>query len=150
MIETSTVEKRQAAAVPYRYDEAGKPEVLLVTSRRQKRWILPKGDVSRGMHGHLAAANEAFEEGGVLGQIDHEPVAQYTQRKRLPTGSPITLTILAYPLYVNTELRTWPETAVRTRKWMPVSQALNAVNDDQISGVLTALILRLAAQQPLR
>ena len=41
----------------------------IVTSRRTRRWVLPKGGIDSGMEGHEAAAQEAFEEAGVTGDI---------------------------------------------------------------------------------
>jgi len=54
----------QSAALPYRYVTKDKIEVLLITSRTQQRWILPKGKIAFGMLPHRSAAREAMEEAG--------------------------------------------------------------------------------------
>ena len=56
--------RTQFAALCYRLRK-GKPEVLLVTSRRSKRWIIPKGWPQNGMLPAQSAAIEALEEAGV-------------------------------------------------------------------------------------
>ena len=56
---------RQVAALPYRIDSSGAAEVMLITSRGTRRWVLPKGNLIKGLDWHQAAAQEAFEEAGV-------------------------------------------------------------------------------------
>ena len=45
----------QVAALPYRFDEGGSLEVLLITSRGGRRWIPPKGNLMKGLARHEAA-----------------------------------------------------------------------------------------------
>ena len=59
----------QVAAIPVRRQDDGKLEVLLVTSRETRRWIVPKGWPWPEVSDHEAAAAEAWEEGGVRGRI---------------------------------------------------------------------------------
>ena len=55
---------RQVAALCWRTGLAGL-EVLLITSRHSKRWILPKGWLQPDLTAAENAAREAFEEAGV-------------------------------------------------------------------------------------
>ena len=58
-----TGEKRsQIAAMPIRRAADGSTELLLVTSRTTRRWIVPKGWPIKGLKDHDAAAREAYEE----------------------------------------------------------------------------------------
>ena len=57
---------RQSAVIPYRKRPNGL-EVLLVTSRKGTRWVLPKGVVEPGMTPAASAAREALEEAGIRG-----------------------------------------------------------------------------------
>ena len=59
---------RQVAAIPFRLDEHGDIEVMLVTSRTTKRFIVPKGWPMKGKSGRKAAMIEAQEEAGVARQ----------------------------------------------------------------------------------
>lgn len=129
--------KRQSAAIPYRVSATGDVEVLLVTSKRKRRWVLPKGKLQRWMLAHASAAVEAFEEAGVLGVVERLPVATYRQRKSGQDGASAEIVIDAYPLRVNTELRSWPEKAIRQRRWVTIEDAMNAVRDTELRSALS-------------
>ena len=62
----SAVLEIQYGALPYRFTDSGGVEILLVTSRSRRRWILPKGLPVDGLEPSEAAAREAFEEAGVF------------------------------------------------------------------------------------
>src|SRR5262249_27670124 len=69
-----TVARRvQYAALPYRLRGRSRTEVMLVTSRETRRWIIPKGWPHKGKAPHHSAAREAFEEAGVVGTIKYGP-----------------------------------------------------------------------------
>ena len=55
----------QVAALPWRIDSDGKLRVLLVTSRTNGKWMLPKGWPMSGKSAGQAAGIEAKQEGGV-------------------------------------------------------------------------------------
>ena len=57
----------QNAGLPYRVTKAGALEILLVTTRQTRRWIIPKGWPIKGLKPANSAAREAFEEAGVSG-----------------------------------------------------------------------------------
>ena len=46
--------------------------MLLVTSRRSKRWIIPKGRPIKGLKPAQAAAREAYAEADVRGKVGRE------------------------------------------------------------------------------
>lgn len=108
----------QSGAIPYRYDAKGEVQVLLVTSRKRGRWILPKGNVRPGMAPHSSAAKEAFEEAGVLGRIDPNPIVIHAKEKDVLQRTAI------YVLAVTTEAPVWPEKHERERRWVTLSEAL--------------------------
>ena len=58
-----------------------KLEIMLVTSRGTRRWIIPKGWPKRGMPPYDTAAKEAFEEAGVLGKVNKRPIGSYPYDK---------------------------------------------------------------------
>ena len=70
---------RQSAVIPHRKGPNGL-EVLLVTSRRGTRWLLPKGVVEPDLTPAVSAQKEAMEEAGVRGQIDDRPLGTYQYR----------------------------------------------------------------------
>ncbi|MCB1509721.1 MAG: NUDIX domain-containing protein, partial [Hyphomicrobiaceae bacterium] len=74
---------RQIAALPYRRRDDGVFEVCLVTSRDTGRWVLPKGWPMRGRTNWEAAAREAYEEAGLVGEIEKSPVGRFPYWKRM-------------------------------------------------------------------
>ena len=61
--------RSQFGALCYRFKN-DQIEFLLITSRRTKRWILPKGWPENHMTPGESAANEAFEEAGALDKLE--------------------------------------------------------------------------------
>lgn len=120
----------QSAAIPYRYDSMGELQVLLVTSRKRGRWILPKGNVRMGMAPHSSAAKEAFEEAGVIGRVDPNPVAVQVKEW---DGS---RRVAVYALAVTTEAPVWPEKHQRSRQWLSLSEALSLVEGRSVRQAL--------------
>jgi 8-oxo-dGTP pyrophosphatase MutT (NUDIX family) len=61
--------------------ERGEPRVLIVTTRRRKRWVLPKGRVEDGERPSTAALREVREEAGVSGKLrGRAGIAEYNTR----------------------------------------------------------------------
>ena len=54
----------QYGALPYRKSKTAGVEVLLVTSRETKRWIIPKGWPIKGLSPKKSAAREAYRGSG--------------------------------------------------------------------------------------
>jgi 8-oxo-dGTP pyrophosphatase MutT (NUDIX family) len=127
----------QSAAIPYRYDSAGELEILLITSRKKGKWVIPKGHVRRGMAAHSSAAKEAFEEAGVLGRTDPNPIATYVRAVRTSDGAP-GLRIAVYPLAVMTEAPVWPEMHQRRRRWTSLDKAIDLVSSKGTRQALTS------------
>lgn len=131
----SAVASSQAAAIPYRKGADGAVEVLLVTSRRRARWVLPKGKVKSGILPRRAAEQEAFEEAGVVGKAASS-IATYCQSKARRGGGHDVISVMAFPLAVTEELNSWPEMTQRQRQWLCVAAAINQVQDDELKRVL--------------
>ena len=55
---------QQSAVIPI-FDD----KIVLITSRRKKRWIIPKGVIELGLAPEDSAAKEALEEAGVVGSV---------------------------------------------------------------------------------
>jgi 8-oxo-dGTP pyrophosphatase MutT (NUDIX family) len=113
---------------------------MLVTSRRTKRWIIPKGWPMRRKEAHATAKREAFEEAGVIGPIGTTPVGSYLYEKRLKEGQVVTCEVLVFPLEVKRQQKDWPEKGSRQIRWLPLANAAAAVQD----GGLGEIIRRLA------
>ena len=121
---------RQSAVIPYRAGADGL-EVLLITSRKRKRWVPPKGVVEPGMTAPASAAKEAEEEAGVQGPVDDRPLGSYRYRK---WGG--TCTVEVFAMKVTEESASWPEADFRTREWMPPEEAASRVDEEELKRIL--------------
>lgn len=118
--------------------------VLLVTSRRDDRWILPKGWIEAGETPANSAAREAFEEAGVTGAVAERPVGSYVYRKKMPAGYAVRARVSVYPLLVHDEHADWPECDERKRRWFSIAQARDDVGDRGLARLLGRLCGRRA------
>lgn len=121
---------RQSAVIPYRLGTNGL-EVLLITSRKRKRWVLPKGVVEPGMTPPASAANEAWEEAGIEGTVDDTPLGAYQYNK---WGG--TCTVDVFAMAVTNEAMDWPEATYRSREWVSLDEAKRRVDEEDLRSIL--------------
>ena len=126
--------RAQVAALPFRRGAEGN-EVLLITTRETKRWIVPKGWPMKGRKDHEAAAIEAAEEAGVTGKIRKRPIGAYTYDKKLADHVE-PCRVMVYRLDVEALVPAWPESEQRTRRWFSVRRGRRA--DDRGTGARPA------------
>jgi len=134
---------RQVAALAY-VGGAADTLVLLISSRETGRWVLPKGWPMRGLTGAQAAAREALEEAGVVGDVALKPIGSYAYRKRLHYFSSVSCEVEVYPLDVREQRLAWPEKAERRLVWLPPTRAAEQVAEPE----LRDLLLRFAPERP--
>lgn len=111
----------QVAALPWRKGESG-VEILLITSRRTKRLIIPKGWPMRHHTGPEVAAIEAMEEAGVAGRIKDRPLGHYSFSKVFD-DCVLPVRVAVFPLRVKEEFSEWREADDRRRIWLSRSEA---------------------------
>jgi 8-oxo-dGTP pyrophosphatase MutT (NUDIX family) len=99
----------QYGVLPYRVDAEGKLEILLITSRERRRWVVPKGNPIPFLLNYESAAREAFEEAGVEGPISTVPIGSYRYEKRRRQGGGSPALVNLYPLRVTRQADAWPE-----------------------------------------
>ena len=143
-IKTQLLPRIQYGALPFR--GAGEAmEILLVTSRETRRWIVPKGWPIRGLSGAEAAAREAYEEAGVTGEIATEAVGSFTYEKVLSKNARrVMCDVALFPLLVTEELNDWPEAGQRERRWMPWQDAVARIREDNLRAVIIQFVLGTA------
>lgn len=129
---------QQVAALPF-VSTGNMIDVLLITSRRRKRWILPKGWPTKNLSLPESAAKEASEEAGVLGPVQTESVGSYDYAKNTKPGYPVPCRVFIYPLLVMQHRLTWREQSERAFKWLSLPEAADRVDDDGVSQVLEDL-----------
>ena len=133
--------RSQYAALPWRLGEG--VEVLLLTSRGTRRWVIPKGWPMKGRKPHTTAAIEALQEAGLLGKIEKKKVGSYHYPKRLKNGAALLCRVDVFPLRVVRQRKSWPEKDQRVTKWYPVEKAAELVHEPELSElfkVFTAMI----------
>jgi len=118
-------------------------EVLLVTSRDTGRWIIPKGWLEKGTKPYDMAAREAFEEAGVIGKVQKEPIGSYTYTKRLSAKKSVECNVQVFLLNVEQDLEDWPEKGQRRKEWMSPSQAALQISESGLVGILLSLGLQV-------
>lgn len=131
----------QSAALPYRWS-AGGPQILLVTSRATRRWVVPKGSIKSGMSSSASAALEAYEEAGVHGRIMRTPVGRYAYSKKNGRRGQLCL-VQVFPLRVQRILRDWPERRQRRREWTTFAIARERVHEAALKRILLRFEARL-------
>jgi len=136
--EKSGAPARQVAALPWRFTQC--LEIMLVSSRETRRWIIPKGWPMAGRGAAAAAAIEALEEAGLLGAIDETPFGRFTYAKKLSRGKSTLCEVDVFPLRVTRQRSHWPEKDQRETRWFEAAAAAACVSDPELGD----LILRFA------
>jgi len=131
--------RRQVAALPWR-GEGDALRILLVSSRETRRWVIPKGWPMKDKPDHGAAAQEAYEEAGLVGVISDQAIGDYEYLKRLKSGAARLVKVDVYPLEVTGELQDWPEKGQRTLEWMTPVEAALAVQEPELRDLITRFV----------
>lgn len=127
--------RTQFAALCYRVKN-DKVQVLLVTSRRTRRWIIPKGWPMDGRTPGDSAAQEAWEEAGVIGRPDQRPLGMFSYNKDMGDEAGLPVAVMVFALKVKSLASDFPEEAERTRKWVSRKKAAQLVDSPELSRIL--------------
>ena len=134
----ATATSLQYGALPFRRRADTGTEVMLVTSLRTRRWIIPKGWPIKQETPHAASAREALEEAGVVGEVGTRPIGSYTYQKQLKQGAFVAceVEVHVFPLEVKRQQRTWPEKSKRQVQWFSSADAAAAVQEPALSEII--------------
>lgn len=138
----------QTGALPWRLGPKKRVEVLLVTGRRSRRWTIPKGWPMTGKSLAEAAAVEAFEEAGVRGKVEEEPLGAFNHTKQSVPFGLLEVRILVHTLSVERELDKWPELGQRRRKWFSLKEAAEKVESDELRALIIESAERTLSVRP--
>ena len=125
----------QYAALPYRH-HGRRLEILLITSRETRRWVIPKGWPVKGLAPQEAAALEASEEAGIEGDIDANPIGSFRYMKRMKDGQIIPIQVIVFPLLVHGQIERWKEQGQRQFAWFRYDQARSLVAEPALKRLI--------------
>ena len=126
----------QFAALPWRRTADGRVQVLLITSRDTRRWVIPKGWPMPDRTPAEAAAQEAYEEAGVVGAAADKPIGVFVYGKRLRDGAVQPLAVSVFPLEVFVEQLGFPEHGQRERLWTSPAEAAERVDEPELKALI--------------
>lgn len=129
----------QFGALPWRRIDGGMVQVLLVTSRISRHWLLPKGWLIKGKSSTASACREAFEEAGVEGRAQNKALGTYQYVKITKTGEHLPCRVTVYGLQVKSVRPMWPEFGQRTRQWFSLPAAAAMVTEPGLRDFLAGL-----------
>jgi len=128
-----TIRYNQSGVIPYRI-ENGDIEVLLITSASGKRWVIPKGIIEPALSPAASAAQEAWEEAGLKGEVIEPAIGRYAYFK---WGGECRVEV--FLMAVSQVLDSWPEADVRKRQWINIEEAANWVDEKDLKQLITSL-----------
>jgi 8-oxo-dGTP pyrophosphatase MutT (NUDIX family) len=125
----------QYAALPWRL-VGRRVEILLITSRETRRWVIPKGWPMKGRSPQEAAVIEAQEEAGLAGEIDPASVGSYRYLKRLKDDEAVPIQVIVFPLQVTSQLEQWKEKDQRQVAWFRYQKAASLVVEPNLKRLI--------------
>lgn len=118
----------------------GKVEILLVTSRETERWVIPKGWPIPGKSPEASAAQEAWEEAGIKGEVGPTCLGVFAYDKvidhDLPGPPTLPCVVSVFPLRVTRQSRSFPEAGQRRLKWFPLDKAARKVDEPELQALI--------------
>lgn len=127
--------RTQFGALCYRV-RSDKVEVLLVTSRRRKRWIIPKGWPADKATPAEAASTEAWEEAGVVGKVKSTCLGIFSYAKDIDEELTLPCVVAVFPVKAKKLETSYPEKSERRRKWFSRKKAAKLVDEPELAAMI--------------
>jgi 8-oxo-dGTP pyrophosphatase MutT (NUDIX family) len=134
----------QYGVIPFRRAAEGGVEVLLITSRDTGRWVVPRGNPISGKSPAESAAQEAYEEAGIVGPVETKAVGRYSYKKRRRFGIAVPAVVHLFRMSVAEEHDDWPEKDQRERRWFAAEEAAAAVHEDELARLIRSAARNLS------
>ena len=139
---TRPVVRVQYGALPYRFTPMAALEVLVVTTRQSRRWIVPKGWPIKRLTPSKSAAREAFEEAGVRGKIGARAIGNFRYKKTGQNGADPDCEVKIFPLLVRRQSATWPEHGQRVVQWVDPEKAISLIREPELKAIVAKFAKR--------
>lgn len=137
--------REQYAALPWRMTN-GALEILLITTLRTHRWIVPKGWPIAALSPSACAAREALEEAGVDGAICEKPLGAFRYTKERKDGANVPCRVEVFALEVTGRRRSWAEKGVRESRWCSVPECLERVSEPSLRQLIVKFAQSMQAK----
>lgn len=137
----------QYAALPWRRS-GGTLEILLITSLKTHRWIVPKGWPMAGKSPQDAAAQEAMEEAGITGNVAKAALGSFQYNKLRKNGETVSLKVDVFPMEVAHQRRMWADKNRREKQWFSIEEALARVAEPGLRRLITKFAGNGARRMP--
>ena len=137
------LENVQYAALPWRLVN-GAVEVLLITTRNTRRWIVPKGWPIAEYTPEDCAAYEALEEAGVTGLVDAQALGTFHYDKQRKSSEILSCKVYVFAMKVTRRRRKWPEKGVRDCEWCSVVEAVSRVSEPGLRRLIAKFAKRVS------
>ena len=126
---------KQSSVIPFRNNN-GSIELLIISSRKNKRWIFPKGIIEENISSRESALKEALEEAGIEGEVLKDLVGKYKYKK---WGGKCKVNV--YGMKVTVLYDTWEEN-FRERKWVRLEEVNEYITHKKILKIIQTLAER--------
>jgi 8-oxo-dGTP pyrophosphatase MutT (NUDIX family) len=125
--------------IPYRKKD-GELQILLITSIRKKKWIIPKGFIEFNLSAFESAKKEAYEEAGIIGANETIELGNFKIDKY---GGDVLIKV--YSMEVVEEHQDYSEKNLRKRKWFSLDEAIKKIETPEIANMIKKLETKLKA-----
>ncbi|MEO5339346.1 MAG: NUDIX hydrolase [Magnetococcus sp. MYC-9] len=123
---------QQSAVIPVR-GQGERLEILMITSRRGKRWIVPKGIIEPDLSPADSAVKEALEEAGVEGVVLPAMLGRFQYEKWGDLCD-----VQVFVMRVTRVLDSWLED-FRSRVWLDWQEALRRMEEPALRELVQRL-----------
>ncbi len=127
----------QSGVIPYRRNNQTL-EILLITSVKKKKWIIPKGYIEFNLTAFESAKKEAYEEAGIIGANETIELGYFENQKAIGICH-----TKIFALEVTKILENYPEKNIRKRKWFEFKEAAATVSIPEITKMILSLEAKL-------
>lgn len=130
---TPTIE--QTGALPFRINDSGDIEILIVQARSGNHWTIPKATQKKRRSPESTAEREAYEEAGIRGAALPIVLGNYDYRR---DGRKYRVSVV--PVRTTEEATSWPE-EFRSRQWCPISDVSSKIASRGLQRIVESFTL---------
>ena len=131
---------RQSSVIPYRVHD-NTLEILIVSSRKNNHWGIPKGIKDPGLTPQDSAAKQAREQAGVEGNVSDAALGVYSYKK---WDAACTVQVYAMDVSHFVPDDEWGD--LPRRRWVAADEAVRYLELDQLASIIGELASRFEGQ----